>query len=160
MSAEAGPSTPPGSSFAPFAPVSEAAHQALATELRPVGAATLTVRVIKSFPYRTHKSLVLQHVDLRAETVGGLKGRVREAIKTAPGFKPYRTLELDTLKKYTVAHGHKTQNLIINLDHDEWILDDDARTLVEVGCENETELSFFNRAAYDEFKANPEIKWD
>lgn len=29
------------------------------------------------------------------------------AIKSQVGFKLYRTVELDTLKKYTVAHGHK-----------------------------------------------------
>ena len=40
----------------------------------------------------------------------------------------------DTLKKYTVAHGHKTTNLIINLDHDEWILDDLSKVLVDVGA--------------------------
>lgn len=40
----------------------------------------------------------------------------------------------DTMKKYTVAHGHKTQNLIINLDHDDWILSDLDATLASVGC--------------------------
>jgi hypothetical protein len=38
------------------------------------------------------------------------------------------------MKKYTVAHGHKTQNLIINLDHDDWILSDLDATLASVGC--------------------------
>jgi hypothetical protein len=38
------------------------------------------------------------------------------------------------MKFYTVAHGHKTQNLIINLDHDEWILDDHSKTLAELGA--------------------------
>ena len=37
------------------------------------------------------------------------------------------------MKLYTLAHGHKTTNLIINLDHDEWILNDLDKTLVEVG---------------------------
>ncbi|OCF33131.1 hypothetical protein I316_05176 [Kwoniella heveanensis BCC8398] len=63
------------------------------------------------------------------------------------------------MKLYTVAHGHKTTNLIINLDHDEWILDPTA-ILKDIGAENETEISFFNREAYESFKANPEIKWD
>lgn len=92
-----------------------------------------------------------------------------------------------------MAQGTKTQNLIINLDHDpEWIFDDDYQTLEGVGCrkcigqpqsivflnsrhsailttllllvepwvENETELSFFNRRAYEEYKANPVNKWE
>ena len=63
-------------------------------------------------------------------------------------------------------------NLIINLDHDEWILENDASTLADLGfgmyafsvnlqslihSENETEISFFNRAAYEAFKQHPEV---
>ncbi|KAG9305646.1 hypothetical protein G9A89_022568 [Geosiphon pyriformis] len=68
----------------------------------------------------------------------------------------------DTLKIYTKAHGSKTQNLTINLDHDEdWILKDDNFTLSSYGIENETELSFFNYDAYQKFKEHPDvIKWD
>ncbi|GFZ44676.1 UPF0538 protein [Saitozyma sp. JCM 24511] len=135
-------------------------HEPLATELKPITAATLTVRIIKSFEFRTQKSLVLKEVDLEKITVGELMERCRKEMKTAPGWKAYRTLEPDTLKLYTVAHGHKTTNLIINLDHDEWILSDLDKTLAEIGAENETELSFFDRQAYEAFKANPEVKWD
>lgn len=57
-------------------------------------------------------------------------------------------LRVDTAKLYTKAHGAKvvpypsnalflkfgkTTNLIINLDHDEWILDDDSKTLSALG---------------------------
>jgi hypothetical protein len=67
----------------------------------------------------------------------------------------------------------KTTNLIINLDHDEWILGDDDGILADLGfgmsllssylqtrtivSENETEVSFFNRAAYETFRRNPEV---
>jgi hypothetical protein len=44
----------------------------------PVTAATITVRVIKSFTYRTEKSLVLHNLNLETTTVGDLKGRVRQ----------------------------------------------------------------------------------
>jgi len=67
---------------------------------------------------------------------------------------------LDTLKLYTKAHGSKTTNLIINLDHDDWILQDDDRTLASFGFENETEVSFFDRELYDAFKKNPTTNWD
>jgi len=40
------------------------------------------------------------------------------------------------------------------------MLDDDTKTLAQVGFENETEVSFFSRDAYDVFKANPEVRWD
>nr|XP_031859894.1 uncharacterized protein CI109_004743 [Kwoniella shandongensis]KAA5526966.1 hypothetical protein CI109_004743 [Kwoniella shandongensis] len=118
-------------------------HEPLATELHPISDATITVRVIKSFEFRTQKSLVLQHLDLRSLTVGQLMERVRQ----------------DTMKLYTVAHGSKTSNLIINLNHDEWILDEN-KILAEVGAQNETELSFFNRESYEAFKLDPEVKWD
>ena len=68
----------------------------------------------------------------------------------------------------------QTTNLIINLDHDEWILDDDNAVLatigfgmsllyVRIGCltflaENETEVSFFNRELYEKFKADPTVR--
>ncbi|KAK1921291.1 putative cytoplasm protein [Papiliotrema laurentii] len=143
-----------------FHPNPDDPSQPLATTLKPLTAATITVRIVKSFEFRTAKSLILKDVDLVHTTVGGLMEKCREAIKTTPGFKPYRTIQLDTLKLYTVAHGHKTTNLIINLDHDEWILNDHDKTLAEIGAENETELSFFNREAYEAFKRNPEVKWD
>ncbi|KXN87734.1 UPF0538 protein C2C4.04c [Leucoagaricus sp. SymC.cos] len=127
---------------------------------RPKTSATLTVRIIKSFEFRTEKSLVLHDINLEKTTVGQLKDIAREAVQTQPGWKPYRNVSLDTLKLYTKAHGAKTSNLIINLDRDDWILDDDNRVLVSLGFENETELSFFNRELYEQFKLNPQTSWD
>jgi len=85
---------------------------------------------------------------------------VISAVANQPGWKPYRNVVLDTLKLYTRAHGAKTTNLIINLDHDEWILDDDSQLLVDLGLENETEVSFFHKELYTQFKANPQTNWD
>jgi len=82
------------------------------------------------------------------------------AVATQSGWKPYRNVVLDTIKLYTKAHGAKTTNLIINLDHDEWILDDDAKLLADLGFENETEVSVFNRELYEAFKANPQTRWE
>ncbi|KAJ7285561.1 hypothetical protein C8J57DRAFT_1285178 [Mycena rebaudengoi] len=126
----------------------------------PKSSATLTLRIIKSFEFRTERSLVLHNVNLETTTVGELKEIARKAVTDQPGWKPYRNVVLDTLKLYTQAHGAKTTNLIINLDHDEWILSDDSRLLGDVGFENETEVSFFNRELYDLFKANPQTSWD
>ncbi|KAF6764917.1 cytoplasmic protein [Ephemerocybe angulata] len=132
----------------------------LTSEAKPKTSATLTVRIIKSFTYRTEKSLVLHDVNLLTTTVGQLKERSRQAVQTQPGWKPYKNVQLDTLKLYTKAHGAKTSNLIINLDHDDWILNDDEKTLEELGFENETEVSFFHLADYTAFKQNPETSWD
>jgi hypothetical protein len=127
---------------------------------RPRTSAVVTVRVIKSFEFRTERSLVLRDIDLDTTTVGDLKEIARNAIQTQPGWKPYRSAHFDTLKLYTQAHGAKTTNLIINLDHDEWILSDDGKSLSECGLENETEVSFFNRDLYENFKLNPQTRWE
>jgi len=132
----------------------------LANEAKPQNDATLTVRIIKSFKYRTERSLVLHHVDLTSTTVAQLKQAAIQAIASQPGWKPYRSVSLDTLKLYTKAHGAKTSNLIINLDHDDWILNNDDAILADLGFENETEVSFFNRKDYEDFKMNPETSWD
>ncbi|GAA5819996.1 hypothetical protein JCM11251_005439 [Rhodosporidiobolus azoricus] len=132
----------------------ETPFEALTNTLRPLTDCFLTLRIIKSFEFRTTKNLLLPHVDVTQVTVGQLKEICREQVKTAPGFKPYRTVELDTLKLYTRAHGAKTTNLIINLEHDDDILRDDSATLQSVGVENETEISFFNGELYEQFKAS------
>ncbi|KAG6865875.1 hypothetical protein C0991_010956 [Blastosporella zonata] len=149
----------------------------LTNNTRPKSSATLTVRIIKSFQYRTERSLVLHNLDLEHTTVAHLKDTAQNAVQTQSGWKPYRTVTLDTIKLYTKAHGAKarrilhiqhskpltplqTTNLIINLDHDDWILDDDSKTLADCGFENETEVSFFNRELYEQFKLNPTTSWD
>ncbi|KAG6833209.1 hypothetical protein H0H87_010272 [Tephrocybe sp. NHM501043] len=145
----------------------------LTNESRPKTSATLTVRIIKSFQYRTERSLVLHNIDLEHTTVADLKYTAHNAVQNQPGWKPYRTVALDTLKLYTKAHGAKacrillfqssnaypsqTTNLIINLDHDDWILDEDNKTLADCGFENETEVSFFNRELYEQFKLDPTV---
>lgn len=122
--------------------------------------ATITVRVIKSFAYRTVKPLVLRNLNLLETTVEALKATVRNEIATKPAWKAYRNVELDTVKLYTVAHGHKTTNLIINLEEDPHLmLNDDKRNLASYGIENETELSIYNKAQYDEYVLDPEMKW-
>jgi len=51
----------------------------LANLSRPKTSATLTLRIIKSFEYRTEKSLVLHDVDLETTTVGRLKEVAKES---------------------------------------------------------------------------------
>ncbi|KAF9574186.1 hypothetical protein EC968_007281 [Mortierella alpina] len=136
------------------------ASDPLSNTLAPSTAATLTIRVIKSFEYRTSKNLVLHNINLLTTTVGDLFGLIIQQIKTTPGWKPYQNVTFDTLKLYTKAHGAKTMNLIINLDHDEdWILNKPEALLAECGIENETEISIFNRELYEAFKQHPDMKW-
>jgi len=91
---------------------------------RPKTSAIITVRVIKSFEFRTERSLVLRDINLETTTIGNLKeiARNRElgstcarvlcaliffpflssksipgcqtVIQTQPGWKPYRPVHL------------------------------------------------------------------
>jgi len=47
--------------------------------VKPKTSATLTLRIIKSFEYRTEKSLVLHDVNLETTTVGRLKEIAKES---------------------------------------------------------------------------------
>ncbi|EGG11966.1 uncharacterized protein MELLADRAFT_46599 [Melampsora larici-populina 98AG31] len=129
----------------------------LTNELKPITDVTLTIRIIKSFKFRNFKSLVLHH--LNELTLDGLLEICLKEMKEQTGWKAFQNLKLDTFKLYTKAHGSKTTNLIINLDQDELIFTDHTIHLSELGLENETELSLFNRLEYDEFKSNPEQSW-
>ncbi|ODV83811.1 hypothetical protein CANARDRAFT_202306 [[Candida] arabinofermentans NRRL YB-2248] len=134
----------------------------LTSTARPLTDSVLTIRIIKSFPYRNVKNHILPHVDLKTTTAKQLFDTIVSTINTTGGLRPYRNVPYDTLKIYTHAHGSKTMNLVINMDHDDdWILDlKNADTpLFQYGIENETEISIFNKEQYEEFKKNPEEKW-
>ncbi|PLW10276.1 hypothetical protein PCANC_06314 [Puccinia coronata f. sp. avenae] len=131
----------------------------LTNTTKPKTDATITIRVIKSFAYRNVKNLILHHLDLTTTTVDQLLSLCREQISSLPGWKTFQNVTLDTFKLYSKAHGSKTTNLIINLDNDEWIMNEGSKTLSNYGLENESEVSLFNRAEYDNFKLNPEQKW-
>jgi hypothetical protein len=82
------------------------------TSAGPKISATLTVRIIKSFTYRTERSLVLHGINLEQTTVGQLKEMAGSgmaqtsyapwgeagpdaplvAIRTQPGWKPYASV--------------------------------------------------------------------
>ncbi|KAJ3286556.1 hypothetical protein HDU79_006399 [Rhizoclosmatium sp. JEL0117] len=122
---------------------------------------TLTIRLIKSFEFRNFKNLVV-HVDPATTTPQDLAELVKQKVASDSAFKVYRTVDFDTFKLYTKAFGAKTQNLIINLDHDEdWIMDPAIPLSSQPmpAIENETEISYFNKAMYDAYKAHPETKW-
>lgn len=57
---------------------------------KPANAATLTIRLIRSFEYRTFKNFIARGIDLNATTVGGLKELVLKEVKTASGYKVFQ----------------------------------------------------------------------
>ncbi|KAJ2883742.1 hypothetical protein H4R27_002574, partial [Coemansia aciculifera] len=110
---------------------------------------TITVRIIKNFEYRINRNIILP-VDASRTTVGELKDICRKHIASETKFKIFRGIDFNTLKIYTQAFGNKTQDLIINTGKDGFLLDDQA-TLEFAGIRNETELSFFNKDAYEAY---------
>jgi hypothetical protein len=118
--------------------------------------ATLTIRLIKSFEYRTTKNLILHDIDLSI-TTEELEQIILQKVREEPQFKVYKTVPFDTLKIYFLKHGNKSQNLIINLDDHGYLTQ--GKSLTSQGIENETEISYFNRELYTAFKQNPNIKW-
>ncbi|SCW02235.1 LAFE_0F01948g1_1 [Lachancea fermentati] len=137
-------------------------EEPLINTVKPLTLSTITIRVIKSFPYRNVKNIVLTNYDLKTKTAKDLFNDSIEHIKNTSAFRPFRNVDYDTLKIYTHAHGSKTVNLVINFDHDEdWILNlgDESKKLVDYGVGNETEISLFKMQDYLDFKADPEEKW-
>ncbi len=139
---------------------------------------TLTIRIIKSFEYRTVKSVVLHNVDLSSITPKQLFEKVMlglslpyivylslifflQEIQNNSAFKPFRNKQYDSLKIYTKAHGMKSQNLVINLETDDDFLDiaDDTKCLKDFGIEHEHEFSVFVKSEYEQYKQDPSIKW-
>ncbi|CCE64955.1 hypothetical protein TPHA_0J01330 [Tetrapisispora phaffii CBS 4417] len=137
-------------------------EEPLTSSSRPLTNATITVRVIKSFPFRNVKNLILSNYDLKTKTPKDLFDEVTKRIQSEASFRPFRTITYDTFKVYTHAHGSKTVNLVINFDHDDdWTLDieNPNKKLFEYGIENETEISFYKLSDYVAYKANPIEKW-
>lgn len=137
-------------------------EEPLTSTARPLNDSVLTVRIIKSFPFRNIRNHVFQHIDLQHTTPSQLMKLVQETIAKEGSLRPYRGVDFDSIKIYTHAHGTKTMNLVINMDHeDDWFLDlqDDTKVLADYGIENETEVSVFRRDDYEMYKANPVDKW-
>lgn len=137
-------------------------EEPLTSSARPLNDSVITVRIIKSFPFRNIRNHVFQHVNLANTTPKQLYDLVMETIKTTGALRPYRNIEYDTMKIYTHAHGTKTMNLVINMEHDDdWMLDiaDNTTTLASHGIANETEISVYRQDEYLAYKANPVDKW-
>ncbi|KAI5968879.1 hypothetical protein CANMA_002053 [Candida margitis] len=137
----------------------------LTSNVRPATDALITVRIIKSFPYRNVKNLIIKDIDLKSTTPKGLFDQVLKEIGTTGSLRPYRNVQYDSLKIYTKAHGSKSMNLVINFENDEdWVIMKkntpvSEKTLWDRGVQNETEISIFNWDDYIEYKKNPEEKW-
>lgn len=139
-------------------------EEPLTSNVRPATDSVLTIRIIKSFPFRNVKNHIIHSINLKDTTPKQLFTQMVETINSTGGLRPYRNVEYDTLKLYTKAHGTKSMNLVINFDDDEELIIysptvSSDKSLWECGIENETEISLFKYEDYVQFRENPEEKW-
>merc|ERR1712157_599317 len=108
--------------FHAFNPQADFSDNKETNNARPLTDAVITIRIIKSFEFRSMKAYVAKSVDLTTTTISQLEDMCRKEVTSNSAFRAFRSFadKLDTLKLYTRAHGSKTTNLIINLDHPEW----------------------------------------
>lgn len=137
-------------------------EEPLTSTTRPPTDALITVRIIKSFPYRNVKNYIMNNINLKSTTPKQLLENINDIINSTGSLRPYRNVKYDSLKIYSTPHGTKSMNLIINLGEPEKVLTVDDKeniSLWDLGITNESELSCFNWQDYLEFEKNPEEKW-
>ena len=94
----------------------------LPSDAQPRSSVTLTVRIIKSFQFRTQRSLVLHNIDLDTTTIGQLKDTARQgkcladsqipisipcpsvAVLSQSGWKPYHNVVLGASLQQPESH--------------------------------------------------------
>lgn len=121
--------------------------------------ATVTIRFIRSFEHRNIKNIVLQNVPLNSIT-DDLKKMALEKLQSTKGIPPpFKKYPFDTFKIETQAYGFKTNDPVINRENDDTLILEDGVVLNTCGIKNETEISFFKRDDYLEYKRNPIVIW-
>ncbi|XP_030846283.1 UPF0538 protein C2orf76 homolog [Strongylocentrotus purpuratus] len=119
----------------------------------------VTIRLIRSFLHRNIKHIVLHNVNLD-DTVEELMNKIKEDIKTRSGLPPpFRKHGYDTLKVEYKKHGSKTSDPVINKEDDDKLMLKPDQTLKACNIENETEISFFNRKEYEQYKTDSTVVW-
>jgi len=113
---------------------------------------TLVIRVIRSFPHRNIRNIVMKAVPLNM-TGDELLELVKQFVSTSTSLPPpFRKYDYDCLKIEHHAHGAKTNDPVINKEDDEKLILRSAVTVRESGVRNETELSLFKLSEYKAYK--------
>lgn len=122
---------------------------------------TLTVRLVRSFSFKTFRTLILHDLDFSSITLQDLAIMIADRIKFTSALAFLEKHTFDTFKIYTQPHAAKTSNTIMNTEDDfRLILREWNKPLSDFGIQNETEISYFNYNDYLAFKINPETRWE
>jgi len=122
----------------------------------------LVIRVIRSFPHRNIRNIVLKDIFLGMTTEELLKKALDEVKLSSTLPLPFKKFEYDTLKIEHQAHGSKTSDPVINTENDDLLILGHNLKLCDQNVKNETELSLFKMSDYIEYKESPlkgQSKW-
>jgi hypothetical protein len=120
---------------------------------------TLTIRLIRSFEFRNWKPVVIRKVNLNW-TLEELTEAVDKAVKSSSLPPPFKNFSYDCFKIEYQAFGLKTNDPLINTEEEEKLTLKPGLTLASQGVKSETEISYFRKSDYEEYKkkkgVNPE----
>jgi len=132
------------------------------------GGVTVVLRVVRSFPHRNIRPLVLKEVPLSL-TAQQFLDRSKEAVASDASFPPpFRKFTYDSLKIEHQAGGAKTSDPVISKERDETLVlikpadCTDTGTIGELGVRDETEVSLFSWKDYVEYcegDAHGQTQW-
>lgn len=116
---------------------------------------TIPVRVIRSFPHRNIRNIVMKEVSLNITTEQMIENILTEVKTSTVLPPPFRKFGYDSLKIEHHAHGSKTSDPVISTEDDESLILQAGRSLGDQGLRNETELSLFRMEDYLQYKQLP-----
>lgn len=133
------------------------------------GGVTVVLRVVRSFPHRNIRPLVLKDVSLSL-TAQQFLDRSKEAVASDASFPPpFRKFTYDSLKIEHQAGGAKTSDPVISKERDETLVlikpadtGTVLKTIGELGVRDETEVSLFSWRDYVEYcegDAHGQTQW-
>jgi len=118
-------------------------------------AVRITIRVIRSFPHRNIRNMLVKEVPLSLTTEQLLERVTNEVSSNSSLPPPFRRFAYDCLKIEHHAHGAKTSDPVINTENDEILLLRPGQSLFSQQVRDETEISLFRKEDYLEYKNLP-----
>lgn len=121
----------------------------------------IVIRLIRSLVHKNIRNIVLRDdvdiFDLKTTTVKDLIVLIRNKLASnkihPPLPPPFKSFNFDCMKIEHQAFGSKTSNTVMNCENDEELILKEHLTLENCGVKHETEISFFNREDYEQYKS-------
>lgn len=120
----------------------------------------IVIRLIRSCEYKNIRNIVLREdidgFELSTTTVKDLMKIILQKLSSGkinpPLPPPFKNFNFDCMKIEHQAFGSKTNNTVMNCENDNELILNETSTLQKCGIKNETEISFFNREDYVQYR--------